>query len=261
MWKGLVKMNKIKKRKYSYINNPKICVALTAYNDEKSIFDAVQDYIMQPNVIEVIVVDNNSVDNTSVKALKAGARVVFEKNQGYGFACIRGLKEGLLNSEANIVVLSEGDGTFRGDDIKKFLAFLDNVDMVLGNRMTYQLVDDDSQQDLFFTWGNWFLAKLIQIKYINIKYFGKTRLMDVGCTFRAIRKESLMQIIDKLYVGKDHFSPHMMLVAISNELSIIEIPITFRKRVGISKGASGNKKRATRIGLQMMWHILTYRNR
>jgi glycosyltransferase involved in cell wall biosynthesis len=240
------------------IKTPRICVVLTAYNDAESIYDATRDFISQENVIKVIVVDNNCVDNTCALAMEAGAEVVRETKQGYGYACMRGLKEALLCDEANLIVLAEGDCTFTGSDIKKLLQYRDDADMVLGNRTSFRLVDDDSQQDQFMVWGNLFLAKLIQFKYWDSKFWGKCRLTDVGCTLRMIRRESLQKIIDKLYVGSHHFSPHMIMVALANKLVVVEIPVTFRKRVGKSKGAGGSKKKAIPVGLTMLWHVITY---
>jgi len=246
-------------RKFTELLEPRICVALTAYNDEESIHGAAKDFGNQKHVIKVIAVDNNSHDLTSKKASEAGADVALEKQQGYGFACIRGLQEALRVEAANIIVLCEGDGTFSGKDIDKLLPYLDNVDMVLGNRLVYGFADSDSQLDHFLTWGNWFLAKLIQFKYWDSRFWGKTRLHDVGCTFRMVRREALEKIIDQFTVGSYHFSPHMIMVAMANGLSVIEVPVTFHKRVGKSKGAGHSHLRATRIGLQMLWHIVTYR--
>ncbi|MFQ5875323.1 MAG: hypothetical protein ACE5JL_16205 [Dehalococcoidia bacterium] len=59
-------------------------------------------------------------------------------------------------------------------------------------------------------------------------------------------------------MGGNHFSPHMMMVALDRGLSIIEIPITFRHRIGKSKGASQSMQMGVKVGLAMAWHILTY---
>lgn len=237
--------------------NRKVCVALTAYNDQDAIFPAVKEFISQENVVEVIVVDNNSRDKTSERAFNAGARVVHEKKQGYGNACIRGLKEALLCDDADVVVLAEGDMTFYGKDIWRMVTFLDDVDMVVGSRTHMSLVDPDSQLDWFYLWGNLFLAKALQFRFFTLKFLGKSRFTDVGCTMRAIRREALQRIINKLEVGGHHFSPHMMLVALKQGLKVIEVPLSFRQRVGVSKGAGGNKKLAIKVGLNMLWHILT----
>jgi hypothetical protein len=75
---------------------------------------------------------------------------------------------------------------------------------------------------------------------------------------RAIRAEALRRIVDKLYIGGHHFSPHMLMAAIADGLKVVEVPVTFRKRWGTSKGAGSGKWKGFGIGLQMIWHILTF---
>jgi glycosyltransferase involved in cell wall biosynthesis len=234
----------------------KICVVLTAYDDEEAIGEAVQEFLSQRNVVKVIVIDNNSTDDTARTAFNAGAEVVREHNQGYGFACRRGLYEALKRDSAEIIVLAEGDMTFRGRDIWKLLPFLDDADLVIGSRTHMAFNDHDSQMDWFYLWGNLFLAKVLELRFFNLRYLARARFTDVGCTMRAINKTALMRIIDKLTTGGNHFSPHMMKVALENGLRVVEIPITFRKRVGKSKGASASKQAGLRIGLRMLWHII-----
>ena len=95
------------------------------------------------------------------------------------------------------------------------------------------------------------------LKFFNHKFISRFRFTDVGCTYRAIKADALRKIINKLVVGGHHFSPHMTMVAIKSGLKVIEIPITFRKRVGISKGAGGNKALGIKVGFRMLWDILT----
>jgi glycosyltransferase involved in cell wall biosynthesis len=233
-----------------------VCVVLTAYDDEEAIGPAVEEFLSQRNVVNVIVVDNNSKDKTELAAFKAGAQVVQEYSQGYGFACMRGLSEALNNTDAEVVVLAEGDMTFRGRDIWKLLPFLDDADLVVGSRTHMVYTDSDSQMDWFFVWGNLFLAKILELKFFNLRFLARARLTDVGCTMRAINKDALLKIICDLSTGGNHFSPHMMKVALKKGLRVVEVPITFRKRVGLSKGASVSKSKAIQVGLRMFWHIL-----
>jgi glycosyltransferase involved in cell wall biosynthesis len=244
---------------YSFCSSlkKKICVVLTAYNDEEAIGAAVKEFKSQKNVVNLIVVDNNSKDATSLVAIDAGARVVDESSQGYGFACVRGLREALCCSNAEVIVLAEGDMTFRGGDIWKLLPFLDDADLVVGSRTHMHFTDSDSQMDWFYLWGNMFLAKVLQLRFFNLRFMGVTRFSDVGCTLRAISKDALLRIIDDLEVGDGHFSPHMIKIALQNGLRVTEVPVTFRKRVGVSKGAGGSKWRGIKIGLRMLWHIVT----
>src|SRR5258706_5053830 len=97
------------------IADPKVAVAITAYNDAEATTQAVRDFKTQPGALKVIVVDNNSTDDTQLLARQAGAEVVAEPRQGYGFACIRGLSEAAKVAGADVIVLTEGDGTFFAD--------------------------------------------------------------------------------------------------------------------------------------------------
>ena len=97
----------------------RLVVALTAYNDESSIGTAVADFRAHPLVDEVIVVSNNSTDRTLAFAAAAGATVVNEPQQGYGRCVYRCLSEALARP-GQLVVLCEGDCTFRAYDLDKF---------------------------------------------------------------------------------------------------------------------------------------------
>jgi hypothetical protein len=113
--------------------------------------------------------------------------------------------------------------------------------------------------DYFFTWGNMAVAMLLRLRFWDGRHLGPAGLTDVGCTYRAIRRPALERILPDLLVGGNHFSPHMLLVAISRGLSVIEIPIRLRRRVGQSKGASQSLLKGLQIGLVMIWHIITFR--
>ncbi len=252
--------NQASRKPWTAWQNPRIVVALTAYDDEESIPLAVREFREEPAVLEVVVVDNNSHDATAAAANGMGARVVRELRQGYGHACIRGLNEALGNLDANIIVLAEGDMTFCARDIHKMLPYLEDVEMVVGTRTTYELAASDSQMDWFMSWGNVFLATLIRLRYWDSRFLGRIRLTDVGCTFRVLRREALEQILGDLSVGGDYFSPHMILSALRNGLRIIEVPIKFNRRVGKSKGAGSGRRRAIRIGMHMLRVIIVERS-
>jgi hypothetical protein len=104
------------------LDRPRVTVALTAYNDESSIFDAVRDFQAHPFVERVIVVSNNSRDETVARARAAGATVFDESRQGYGHCAYRCLEEAASQPDSNYIVLCEGDRTFRARDIDKLAA-------------------------------------------------------------------------------------------------------------------------------------------
>lgn len=235
-----------------------VVVAITAYNDAEATAQAVRDYRVQPGVVKVLVIDNNSTDRTAELAEAAGATVFREYRQGYGYACMRGLSEALSISEADVIVLTEGDGTFVAGDTAKFLSYMDDVEFVVGNRMVRGLVAPDSQMDHFFTWGNMAVAMLLRLRFWDERFLGPAGLTDVGCTFRAVRRQALERILPDLKVGGNHFSLHMLLVALAHGISIVEIPIRFSRRVGKSKGASRSLRTGFEAGIAMIWHIITY---
>ena len=135
-------------------------------------------------------------------AAAAGARVISESRQGYGYACIRGLSEASRVPGADLVALVEGDGTFVADDLEKFLAYIPQADMVVGNRVVRGLVEPGSQMDYFFTWGNMAVAFLLRLRFWDSQFLGIATISDVGCTYRVIRREALQEILPELTVGE-----------------------------------------------------------
>jgi hypothetical protein len=226
------------------LEGARVHAGLTAYNDEEAIGRAVDDFRQTAPVHRVVVVDNNSKDATAQVARQAGAEVVIETRPGYGACCMRAMAEAARG--ADVVVLCEGDMTFSGRDVAKLLAYLENCDLVLGTRATQELREPGTQMDWLINPANQVVAKLIQIR------FWGTRLTDVGCTYRAIRAEAYRKVAPALHVTGSHFSPHMTIEALKLGLSVIEIPIYFRKRVGESKGVGSNKLRAARVAMAML---------
>jgi len=184
---------------------------------------------------------------------------------GYAHSCVMGLKKS-LETDANIIVLTESDGTYSGKDLEKMIPYLENVDMVIGTREIQVLSEKGNQNKMFYVWGNFLLAKLIQIKFFSLQHMGIVSLTDVGCSYRCIKKEALVKIISQFENSKTNeviikpksglFALFMTMIGIKNDLRIVEVPITFKKRVGISKTESDKKIKAIKYGLEFFWFIL-----
>ncbi len=232
------------------LEGARVHVGLTAWNDEEAIVPAVREFKACPQVHRVVVVDNNSSDRTASMAREAGAdEVVIETVPGYGSCCMRALEEAAEG--ADVVILCEGDMTFSAEDVRKFLAYLENCDLVLGTRATQELRETGTQMDWLINPANQVVAKLVQTR------FWGTRLTDMGCTYRALRVESYRRLKGRLHVTGSHFSPHMFIEALRLRLRLIEIPVYFRARVGESKGVGSNKIKAARVALRMLALIYT----
>ncbi len=226
-------------------------VALTAYNDERSIGPAVQDFRAHPLVRRVIVISNNSTDRTMAVAEEAGALVFNEPRQGYGACVHRALQQALRFEDTELTVLCEGDLTFRANDLDKFLAYIPHADVVNGSRIVEQLQDRRTQLSLFMHYGNLFAGKVLELKHL-----GMVSLTDVGTTYKVCRNESLRRLLQNLDPRINlEFNAYFLDTALKLGLRILECPITFHPRVGTSKGGNLNNRVATRLGLRMLLGI------
>ena len=226
----------------------KVSVVMPAYNEEAFIASAVREFRALPEVDEVVVVDNNSKDNTNALATEAGAVVFKETNQGYGFACRRAL----LEATGDLVILVEPDGTFVANDVRKYLQYAREFDAVFGTRTSKSAIWAGANMWWFLRYGNVAVAKLLE--YLH----NGPCLTDVGCTFKLIRRDALHQVKPFFTVGKSHFSPELMLVLMRTGMRCIEIPVHYRSRLGESK-ITGSFTKAWKLGWKMIFMIIGYR--
>ena len=131
---------------------------MPAYNEESFILRAVQDFKAIPEVDEVIVVDNNSTDRTVKLAAQGGAVVLRETQQGYGYAS----RTALLAATGDLVFIVEPDGTFRAQDLYKFLPYAGEFDAVLGTRTSKSCIWAGANMGWFLRYGNVAVAKLLE---------------------------------------------------------------------------------------------------
>ncbi|MBT5550540.1 MAG: glycosyltransferase family 2 protein [Nitrospina sp.] len=224
----------------------RISVIIPAFNEEKSI-GLVLEALPQNLIHEVIVVDNNSTDNTARSAIEKGARVVSEKRKGYGSACLKGIAE---LDNPHIVVFLDGDFSDYPEEIVKLVAPIEagEMDFVLGSRM----ILPESR-----------LALLPQSRYGNqlavflMRLFFRHQYTDLG-PFRAIRYESLKAIA--MQDTNFGWTVEMQIKAVKKGLRILEIPVQYRERVGVSKITgtfSGTIKAGTKIIYTIFKYLLT----
>jgi len=221
----------------------RISIIIPAYNEESSI-GLVLDALPKEKIHEIIVVDNGSTDATARVAQEHGARVVKEPRKGYGSACLKGIDE--LDAP-DIVVFIDGDFSDFPEEIVLLIKPIETgeKDFVLGSRM----ILPKSQS-----------ALLPQARYGNrlavflIKLFFKHEFTDLG-PFRAIRYSSLMSIgMKDMDFG---WTVEMQIKAVRNGLRIREVPVNYRKRIGISK-ITGTFLGTFRAGIKIIYTIFKY---
>ncbi len=223
-----------------------IKVIIPAYNEEESIANVITEI---PSVVsEVIVVNNNSTDNTVSVAEKAGATVLSETQKGYGYACLKGMEHiASQNEKPDIVVFLDGDYSDYPEELTKIIApiLTNNIDLVIGARAP-ELREKDSvtPQQIF---GNWLACSLM-------KLFFKAKFTDLG-PFRAIKYDKLiaLNMTDKTY----GWTVEMQLKALKQQFSYIEVPVRYKKRIGVSK-VSGTIKGSIFAGVKILTWIFKY---
>jgi glycosyltransferase involved in cell wall biosynthesis len=227
---------------------------MPAFNEELGVARTVKGFFDTGMVQTVIVVDNNSTDGTRSQALSAGAQVIHEARQGYGFAC----KSGLDAVKTEIAILTESDNSFDPMDLHKLISYIPNFDMVNGARTDSRIIANDADWTLPYRLANYFVAKFLQFLYFNSFTFKSTGFHEVGGTFRAFQTKTWNEISPLVTEGKSAFLPEITTLYLRKEKLIIEIPVSYNARVGISK-ISGSRVNASKLAMRMIFIILKNR--
>ncbi len=227
-----------------YKNN-RIAVIIPAYNEENSISKVIND-IPSGIVDHLIVVNNNSKDDTAEVAKQCGAIVLDQPEQGYGNACLKGISY-LSKNEVEIVVFLDADYSDYPEYILPMLdaIFSDKVDFVIGNRASN--LRESGSMTFPQIAGNWLATKLIKIIW-------GYKFNDLG-PFRAIRYTVLqkMKMQDRTY----GWTVEMQIKAAKMKIPFTEVQVPYRKRVGISK-ISGTISGTLKAGYKILWTIFKY---
>ncbi|MDV7138095.1 glycosyltransferase family 2 protein [Maribacter sp. TH_r10] len=223
-----------------------IKVIIPAYNEADSIAQVIHE--IPTSVSEIIVVNNNSSDDTASTAEKAGATVLTETKMGYGYACLRGMEYiAQQSNKPDIIVFLDGDYSDYPEELTKLTQPIieQNIDFVIGAR-NKELREPGSMtpQQIF---GNWLATSLM-------KLFFRTTFTDLG-PFRAIKYDRLLalQMEDKTY----GWTVEMQLKALKKRLTYIEVPVRYKKRIGVSK-VSGTVKGSIFAGIKILGWIFKY---
>tara|TARA_B100000795_G_C22803345_1_gene443194 strand:- start:4229 stop:4921 length:693 start_codon:yes stop_codon:yes gene_type:complete len=225
---------------------PIIKVIIPAYNEQDSIANVVNDI---PKIVdEIIVISNNSTDNTEINAKNAGATVLKENQKGYGFACLKGMDYvSKQKNKPEIIVFLDGDYSDYPEQLIEIIAPIinDNIDFVIGSRVKKSRETGSMTPQQVF--GNWLATFLMKL------FFG-AKFTDLG-PFRAIKYDKLLalKMQDKTY----GWTVEMQLKALKQELTYVEVPMKYRNRIGVSK-VSGTIKGSIFAGVKILSWIFKY---
>ena len=222
-----------------------IIVIIPAFNEARSIGKVVGD-LPAGLITEVVVVNNASTDETEENATSAGATVLREDRMGYGFACLKGIAYAKTKNP-DIVVFLDGDYSDYPEESALLLQpIIDNEsDFVLGSRMIGEREKGAMLPQALF--GNWLACSLM-------KLFWGAKFTDLG-PFRAIRFKDLLALNmeDQTY----GWTIEMQIKAVRAGLRYHEIPVSYRKRIGVSK-VTGTIKGTIKASYKILWTIFKY---
>jgi glycosyltransferase involved in cell wall biosynthesis len=227
-------------------NPPIIDVIIPAYNEEKSIPKVLAEI---PAIVRhIVVANNNSTDQTGEVAMAAGAEVVFEAQKGYGKACLTAM-DWIKSQEVHpdIVVFLDGDySDFPEEMVHLIKPILDRkADMVIGSRALG--IRESGSMTFPQVFGNWLATTMM-------RYMQGAKFSDLG-PFRAISWKKLLELnmIDQNF----GWTIEMQIKAHQKGLLYTEVPVNYRKRIGVSK-VSGTVKGVIGAGYKIIFTIFKY---
>lgn len=214
----------------------RVGVVIPALNEEHAIGRVIADI---PNwVDQIIVADNASTDRTAEAASRAGAIVINEPERGYGAACQKGIS---TLRDVDIVVFIDGDYSDIPSEIGLVVEPIVSrrADLVIGSRVLGIAERGALTPQQVF--GNWLACWLIRKIY-------SVAFTDLG-PFRAIRMASLrdLHMQDRNY----GWTVEMQIKAARFGLSVIEVPVSYRRRIGVSK-ISGTLRGSVLAGVTIL---------
>lgn len=187
---------------------------------------------------EVLVVDNASADASASLAAEHGARVIAEKEIGYGKA----IQTGIENSRGRILIIGDCDTTYDFLHMETMYRILaeDRCDMVIGNRYAGGI--ERGSMPWLHQWGVRFLSYLGRMRF-------RTDVYDFHCGMRGIRREAAEKLC--FHTKGMEFATEMIAEGVEKDLRIMQVPVTLRK----CKYDRKSKLRTIRDGLRHLVYM------
>lgn len=230
----------------------RVGVVIPALNEEQPITLVINDLWRLKNadgtnvIDQIIVCDNGSTDNTAKVAFKAGAKLVYQKQPGYGIACLTAIKE-VDNCEI-VLFVDADDSCFIPQAIPLLKAIVDGADLSIGSRTLGNITQGALTPVQLF--GNWLSSLLISLLWQH-------PISDLG-PFRAIK----YSVLRKLEMRDERFgwTVEMQVKAIQRRFVTVECAVDSKMRIGSSK-ISGTLKGSIGAGIGILGMIIRLRFR
>ena len=220
-----------------------LTILMPCLNEEENIvfcIEQAKSYLSSRNISgEILVVDNDSADQSAEMAASHGAIVTKEHFRGYG----RALRTGLAVARGEVIIFGDCDSTYDFSDLDNVYRPLasDKVDFMTGNRFGGQM--EEGAMSWSHKLGVPFLSWCGRVK------FG-VKIHDWHCGIRGIRKDALQKL--DLKTDGMEFATEMIAEASRKGLRISEVSVPLRK----AQNARQEKLRTIRDGFRHLWYII-----
>jgi len=201
-----------------------VAIVLPAFNEELTIAATILEFHRALPDASVVVVDNNSTDNTRGCTLDAFAEIntrgvlLTERRQGKGYAVRRAFR----SVSADVYVLADADLTYPGHHLLELVGPIvtDEADMVVGNRLARGRYAAENKRRLH-GFGNRLILALVNRLF-------RAHLGDIMSGYRAV-SGSFVAGYPMLVEGFE-LETDMTLHALDKRFRVAEVPIEYRNR-------------------------------
>ena len=218
------------------MKSKKIQIFLPCLNEEKTLENVIQDFILELPQAEIIVFDNGSEDSSLQIARKNDIRIVEVKNKGKGHV----IREMFNIFDGDILIMVDSDDTYDSKDIKALIEPVANndYDMIISNRM-------DNFEKNSFKKVNYLGNKLI---IILVNWIFNSKLNDIMSGYRVMNKKiTRLPVMSKFF----QIETELTIKALDLGLNIKNINSFYKKR----PSGSFSKLNAFKDGIQVLWII------
>jgi len=204
----------------------KICIILPALNEELTIGKVIDEIPRQAleyegYQVEVVVVDNNSVDRTKEVAQAKGVRVISEPRRGKG----RAVRTALASVKGDFVFMLDADYTYPATYIRDMLKILcQDYSVVIGSRLRGRREKGAMRRLNLF--GNFLLSFIASVLY-------RTRTSDLCSGYWGMRGEVIPEL--KLLADGFQLEVELFTQLAKKGYRIGEVPIYYRRREAKTK--------------------------
>ena len=216
----------------------RIAVLIPCLNEAATVAGVIDDFREQLPDAEIVVVDNDSDDDTAAIAIAHGARVLTETRRGKGFA----MRHAFRAIDADVYVMVDGDNTYPAASVQDVLkpVLIGRADMVVGSRTMTGTSSDFHRLNRV---GNWLYAAFVY-------FLLRVRLTDILSGYRAMSSSFVRSV--PIAASGFEIEAELTVRAIERSQRVIEIPINLRSR----PPGSVTKLKRVRDGLRIGWTIV-----